>query len=73
MTMSKLDRLTTAGVAASAQGDLAVRLLHAATPAEVVEVLLQPIPARGAPACCGRPIGHATSPAIPRSPAMPPW
>ncbi|MBC7990731.1 MAG: EAL domain-containing protein [Luteimonas sp.] len=47
--MSKFDRLTTAGAAASAQGDLAVRLLHAATPAEVVEVLLQADPrARGA-------------------------
>jgi len=47
--MSKFDRLTSAGVAASAQGDLAVRLLHAATPAEVVEVLLQADPrARGA-------------------------
>ena len=48
MTMSKLDRLTSAGVAASAQGDLAVRLLHAATPAEVAEVLLADPRARGA-------------------------
>jgi diguanylate cyclase (GGDEF)-like protein len=41
MTMSKFDMLTTASAAASAQGDLAIRLLHATTPAEVAQVLLQ--------------------------------